>query len=215
MNIGVLGSGIVGRVLGAGFLKHGYQVMIGTRDLEKSDLQQWIRETPGVQAGTFEEAARFGEMIVLVTLGRAVERAIEQAGPANFAGKTVIDATNPLADAPPVDGVLPYFTGPNESLGERIQAKLPGAYVVKAFNSVGNTRMINPQYTQGVPTMFLCGNSDEAKSQVSEVIRKFGWEPFDCGSITSARALEPPCMLWCLPGFLRNQWTHAFKVLTR
>jgi predicted dinucleotide-binding enzyme len=202
-------------VLGAGFIKHGHQVMIGTRDLEKSELQQWIRGTPGAQAGSFEEAARFGEVIVLVTLGRAVESAIDQAGPGNFAGKTVIDATNPLSDAPPVNGVLQYFTGPNDSLGERIQAKLPAARVVKAFNSVGNTRMVNPQYAQGVPTMFLCGNSEEAKRQVSEVIRQFGWEPFDCGSITSARALEPLCMLWCIPGFLRNQWTHAFKLLTK
>jgi 8-hydroxy-5-deazaflavin:NADPH oxidoreductase len=215
MKVGILGSGIVGRVLGAGFLRHGHQVMIGTRDLDKSDLQQWVRETPGAKAGSLEEAARFGEMILLVTLGRAVVSAIDQAGPANFAGKTVIDATNPLSEAPPVNGVLQYFTGPNESLGERIQAKLPAARVVKAFNSVGNTRMVNPEYAQGVPTMFLCGNSEEAKEQVSQVIRQFGWEPFDCGSITSARAIEPLCMLWCVPGFLRNQWTHAFKVLTK
>lgn len=214
MKVGILGSGIVGRVLGAGFLKHGHQVMIGTRDSDKPDLQQWVRETPGVKTGSFEDAARFGDLILLVTLGRAAENAIELAGAANFTGKTLIDATNPLADAPPVNGVLPYFTGPNESLGERIQAKIPGANVVKAFNSVGNTRMVNPQFEQGTPTMFLCGNSDAAKSQVSEVIRQFGWEPFDCGSIVSARALEPLCMLWCLPGFLRNQWTHAFKVLT-
>jgi predicted dinucleotide-binding enzyme len=188
--------------------------MIGTRDVENTDLQQWLRDTQEAKVGSFEEAARFGEMIVLVTLGRAAESAIDQAGPANFTGKTVIDATNPLADAPPVNGVLQYFMGPNESLGERIQATLPAAHVVKAFNSVGNTRMVNPQYTLGVPTMFICGNSEEAKSQVSEVIRQFRWEPFDCGSITSARAIEPLCMLWCIPGFLRNQWTHAFKVLT-
>ncbi len=154
-------------------------------------------------------------MVVLATLGRAAESAIEQAGSANFTGKTVIDATNPLADAPPVNGVLQFTTGPNESLGEKIQAKIPGARVVKTFNSVGNTRMINPDFTQGVPTMFLCGNSDQAKTQVSEIIKQFGWEPFDCGSIISSRALEPLCMLWCIPGLLRNLWTHAFKVLVR
>jgi predicted dinucleotide-binding enzyme len=215
MKVGILGSGIVGRVLGAGFAKHGHEVMLGTRDAKKPEVQQWVRETRGVSAGTFEQAARFGQMIVLATLGRAVESAIEQAGTANFAGKTVIDATNPLADAPPVNGVLQFTTGPNESLGEKIQAKIPGARVVKAFNSVGNARMINPHFTQGTPTMFLCGNSEEAKAQAAEIIRQFGWEPFDCGSITSARALEPLCMLWCIPGFLRNQWTHAFKVLVR
>jgi predicted dinucleotide-binding enzyme len=173
-------------------------------------LQQWIRETPGAKVGSFEEAARFGEMIVLATLGRAVENAIDQAGTANFAGKTVIDA-----NAPPINGVLQYFTGPNESLSERIQAKLPAAYVVKPFNSVGNTCMVNPQYAQGVPTMFLSGNSEEANSQVWEVIRQFGWEPFDWGRHYLRTGDRTPLHAVCIPGFLRNQWTHAFKVLTR
>lgn len=215
MKVGILGSGMVGRVLGAGFIKHGHQVTLGTRDSDKQDLQQWIRETPGAKLGRFEEAAKFGELIVLATLGRVVDSVIKQAGAINFAGKTVIDSTNPLADAPPVNGVLPYFTGPNESLGERVQALLPNADVVKAFNSVGNARMVNPQYTEGVPTMFLCGNSERAKAQVSEVVRQFGWEPFDCGRITSARAIEPLCMLWCIPGLLNNQWGHAFKLLQK
>jgi 8-hydroxy-5-deazaflavin:NADPH oxidoreductase len=143
------------------------------------------------------------------------ENALELAGAGNLAGKTIIDATNPLADGPPVDGVLPFTTGPNESLGEKLQAKVPRSHVVKAFNSVGNNRMINPQFEQGTPTMFLCGNNAEAKAKVAEIIVQFGWEPFDCGAIVAARALEPLCMLWCIPGFLRGQWTHAFKVLTR
>jgi predicted dinucleotide-binding enzyme len=214
MKIGILGSGSVGRTLGAGFLKHGHEAMLGSREPKKKDVEAWVRETAGARAGTFEETARFGEILVLATLGRAVESVMELAGSANFTGKTVIDATNPLADEPPVNGVLKYTTGPNESLGEWIQAKIPAAHVVKAFNSVGNALMINPDFSQGVPTMFLCGNSDEAKLQVSAIIRQFGWEPYDCGSITSSRAIEPLCMLWCLPGFLRNDWQHAFKVLT-
>lgn len=214
MKVGVLGSGAVGQVLAVGFLKHGHQAMLGTRDPKKPDVQKWLKENPGARAGTFEEAAKFADLAVLATLGRVAENAIELAGPRNLAGKTIIDATNPLADSPPVDGVLAFTTGPNESLGEKIQAKVPASYVVKAFNSVGNARMINPYYEQGKPTMFLCGNSAEAKAQVSEIIRQFGWEPFDCGTIRSARALEPLCMLWCIPGFLRNQWDHAFKVLT-
>lgn len=214
MKIGILGSGSVGRVLGAGFLTHGYEAMLGTRDPKKKDVQDWVRETAAAKAGTFTEAARFGDVIVLAALGRAVENTIELAGPANFAGKTVIDATNPLADEPPVNGVLKYTTGSNESLGEWIQAKIPDANVVKAFNSVGNVLMVNPQFSQGTPTMFLCGNSDQAKAQVSAIIRQFGWEPYDCGSIVSARAIEPLCMLWCIPGFLKNDWHHAFKMLT-
>ena len=130
-------------------------------------------------------------------------------------GKTVMDATNPIADSPPAQGVLSYFTGPNESLGERIQAKLPQAHVVKAFNSVGNAFMINPRFEQGTPTMFYCGDNAGAKQQVADVIRQFGWEPYDCGGIIAARTIEPLCMLWCLPGFLRNEWNHAFKLLTR
>jgi 8-hydroxy-5-deazaflavin:NADPH oxidoreductase len=214
MKVGVLGSGTVGQTLGAGFLKHGHQVMLGTRDPKKPDVQKWVQNTPGATGGTFEETAKFGELIVLATLGRVVENVIDLAGTNHFTGKPVIDATNPLSDAPPIDGVLQFTTGPNESVAEKIQAKVPGAYVVKAFNSVGASRMINPQYKQGIPTMFICGNNAEAKTKVSEIIEQFGWEPFDCGTIIAARAIEPLCMLWCIPGFQRNQWTHAFKLLT-
>ena len=214
MRVGVLGSGIVGRTLGAGFLKHGHQAMIGTRDPDKQEAADWVRGTPGAKAGTFEEAARFGEIVVLAALGRVIESIVDLADPRNFSGKIVIDATNPLANETPENGILQYTTGPNESLAERIQAKLPQARVVKAFNSVGNALMINPQFSQGTPTMFYCGNSGEAKAQVAGIIRQFGWEPYDCGTIMSARALEPLCMLWCLPGFLRNDWNHAFKMLT-
>ena len=214
MKVGVLGSGVVGRALVAGFIKHGHDTMLGTRDPQKSEVQDWIRETPGARAGTFEQAAQFGELVVLAVLGRIAESVIALAGAENLAGKTVIDATNPLADEPPVNGVLQYTTGPNESLGEWIQVQLPEARVVKAFNSVGNALMVNPHFSQGTPTMFVCGNDDGAKAQVSAIVRQFGWEPYDCGSIVSARALEPLCMLWCLPGFLRNDWHHAFKMLT-
>lgn len=215
MKVGVLGSGIVGRVLGAGFIKHGHEVMIGTRDAEKGELRQWLRENAGASAGSFAAAAKFGEFLVLAVGGNVVEQALDRAGPANFAGKTLMDATNPIAAAPPINGVLQFFTGPNDSLGERIQAKLPGARVVKAFNSVGNGLMIDPHFEQGTPTMFLCGESEAAKSQVSGVIRAFGWEPFDCGGIIASRALEPLCMLWCIPMFRQNQASHAFKMLTR
>jgi predicted dinucleotide-binding enzyme len=215
MRIGILGSGDVGRSLGRGFLKYGHEAMLGSRNPKKTEVQEWLERTPGSRAGTFEETAKFGEMIVLAVLGRIVENVIELAGPQNFAGKTVIDTTNPIADRPPVNGVLIYTTGPNESLGEQIQAKIPEAHVVKAFNSVGNPLMVNPKFSQGTPTMFLCGNSKEAKAQVSDIVRQFGWEPADFGTITSARAIEPLCMLWCVPGFLGNEWQHAFTLLTK
>ena len=215
MRVGILGSGIVGQVLGAGFAKYGHAVMMGTRNPATQEVREWVAKTPGASAGTFAEAARHGELLVLVVLGRIVDKVIELAGPENFTGKTLLDATNPIADGPPVDGVLPFFTGPNESLGEKIQALLPQARVVKAFNSVGSAKMINPRYEQGPPTMFLCGNDPVAKAEASGILSQFGWEPFDCGGITASRALEPLCMLWCIPGFLNNQWTHAFKLLMR
>jgi hypothetical protein len=139
---------------------------------------------------------------------------LRAAGAPNLAGKPVIDATNPIADAPPTNGVLKFFTNHDESLMERLQREFEGAHLVKAFNSVGNTRMVNPEFAGGRPTMFICGNDDASKKTVNGILDQFGWETADMGKVESARAIEPLCMLWCIPGFLRNQWTHAFKLLT-
>jgi predicted dinucleotide-binding enzyme len=214
MKIGILGSGSVGQTLGAGFLKLGHQVMLGTRDPNKPDVQKWVQSTPAATAGTFDQTAQFGNLIVIATLGRAAEEAISLAGVDNFTGKTVMDTTNPISDTAAVGGILSYFTGPNESLGERIQSVLPKAHVVKAFNSVGAGRMINPSFAQGTPTMFLCGDNVDAKEDVSGICRQFGWQPLDCGNIVASRAIEPLCMLWCARGFQYNKWDHAFALLT-
>ena len=117
------------------------------------------------------------------------------------------------APAPPVNGVLKFFTSLDESLMERLQTAYPSVRFVKAFSSVGNARMVNPVYAAGRPTMFICGNDAAAKQTVSGVLDQFGWESLDMGSVEAARAIEPLCILWCIPGFLRNEWTHAFKVL--
>jgi hypothetical protein len=135
------------------------------------------------------------------------------AGPANLGGKVIIDTTNPIADSPPVDGVLSFFTGPNESLMERLQAAVPNARFVKAFNCVGNAFMVNPSLPGGQPTMFYCGNDAEAKKVVAGVLEKFGWDLADMGAAAGARAIEPLCQLWCIPGLRDNQWSHAFKLL--
>jgi predicted dinucleotide-binding enzyme len=213
--VGVLGSGVVGRTLAEGFLKHGYEVMLGTRDPARGEVPVWLAANPGAKDGTFRETAVFGEIVVLAVMGRVVDEVLDQAGPDHLTGKILIDATNPLADDKPVNGILTFATGPNESLGEKIQGLLPNAHVVKAFNSVGSDLMINPKFEQGTPTMFLCGNNPEAKQVVSDICVQFGWEPFDCGDIAASRAIEPLCILWCLPGFLRNDWHHAFKMLTQ
>ncbi len=150
---------------------------------------------------------------MLAVKGTVALAALRAAGGENLAEKTVIDATNPIADASPVNGVLKFFTTLDESLMEQLQREFPQARLVKAFNSVGNALMVNPAFAGGRPTMFICGNDDSAKQKVREVLDQFGWETADMGKAEAARAIEPLCMLWCIPGFLRNEWTHAFKLL--
>ncbi len=212
MKVGILGSGDVGKVLAAGFLKHGHEVMIGTRAPDK--LAEWGQKNPPGRIGTFGDTAKFAEIIVLAVKGTVATEALRALGSANLAGKIVIDATNPIVEAPPTNGVLKFSTDLNESLMERLQREFEGARFVKAFNSVGNTCMVNPQFKTGTPTMFICGNDDSAKKAVAGVVAQFGWETVDMGSAEAARAIEPLCMLWCIPGFLRNDWVHAFKLLT-
>ena len=207
---GVLGSGVVAKVLAAGLKRHGYDVRIGSRDPAK--LASFAQET-GIAAGTFAEVAATADVVVLAVKGTVASEALRLAGADELAGKVVIDTTNPIADAPPIDGVLQYFTGPNESLMERLQAEFQGARFVKAFNSVGNASMVNPTFAGGPPTMFYCGNDAEAKRVVAELLEKFGWQPADMGSAIAARAIEPLCQLWCIPGFREQRFSHAFKLL--
>jgi predicted dinucleotide-binding enzyme len=213
MKIGIIGSGAVGKVLGKAFLSEGNQVMLGSRNPEKEELIAWQKENPGAELDSFAETARFGELLVLATNGQGTAEAIALSGTSRFAGKVVIDATNPIAQQAPTNGVLHYFTNLEESLMERLQAMLPEAKLVKAFNSVGNMFMYKPSFPGGKPSMFICGNDAGAKKMVSEILDRFGWEPVDMGMVESARAIEPLCMLWCLPGMLYQQWTHAFKLL--
>lgn len=211
MNVGIIGSGIVAQTLGAGFVKHGYSVMLGTREPKK--LAAWQAQHSPATVGSFADAARFGELVVLAVKGEVAAGVLRVVGEGPLSGKVVIDTTNPIADAPPVNGVLKFFTSLDDSLMERLQQAYPKARFVKAFSSVGNARMVNPQFAGGRPTMFVCGNDAAAKQTVSQLLEQFGWETLDLGAVEAARAIEPLCILWCIPGFLRNEWTHAFKVL--
>jgi len=211
MKVGVLGSGDVAKVLAAGFIKHGHDVALGTRDAAK--LKDWASQNPKVRLATFGDSAAHGELLVLAVKGTVATEALRLAGHGNLDGKVVVDATNPIADAPPQNGVLRFFTSLDESLLERLQREVPGARFVKAFNSVGNARMVNPQYKEGRPTMFICGADQTAKATVTKVLDQFGWESADMGGVEAARAIEPLCMLWCIPGLQHNEWTHAFKLL--
>jgi hypothetical protein len=212
MKIGVVGSGVVATTLAAGFLRHGYDVTIGSRSPEK--LKDFAAQNKGVKLGTFAEAAAFGEVIVVAVKGNAAAEALRLAGAANLVGKPVIDATNPIKDAPPAKGVLQFFTDINFSLMEQLQAEFPEAHLVKAFNSVGAPAMVDPAFVGGKPTMFIAGNSEAAKAKVQGILENFGWETADMGAAEAARAIEPLCMLWCIPGFTKNEWHHAFKLLT-
>ena len=212
MKVGILGSGDVAKTLAAGFVAVGHSVMLGTRTASK--LAEWTRQNSSVKTGSFADAAKFGEVIALAVKGSAAQAALGAAEAANLAGKTVIDATNPIADAPPVNGVLKYFTTLDDSSMERLQREFGAANFVKAFSSVGSACMFNPKFKGGRPTMFICGNSDAAKQTVIQILDQFGWDAADMGKAESARAIEPLCMLWCIPGFLRNDWIHAFKLLT-
>jgi len=213
MTIGIMGSAEVGRALGHGFLAEGHSVMLGTRNPKKEEVIKWQKDHPGAAIGDFRETALFGELLLLCVPGMAVEEVIGLAGPENFRGKIVIDVTNPIDKGAPVNGVLKFFTSFDESLMERTQRRLPEARLVKAFNSVGSDLMYKPNFPGGRPTMFICGNDAKARQTVKDILTSFGWETEDMGMAEAARAIEPLCLLWCIPGFLRNQWTHAFKLL--
>ena len=212
--VGIVGSGIVGQTLANGFVKHGYDVTIGTNTASKRE--ELRSKTNGqVKVGSFEDAAKFGKIVVVATKGTAAEAALIMAGNSNLNGKTVIDTTNPIADAAPVNGVLQYFTSQNDSLMERLQTLAADAHFVKAFSCIGNAFMVNPDFNGVKPTMFICGNHGGAKSEVKTILDQFGFDVADMGAVEGARAIEPLCILWCIPGFLTNSWTHAFKLLKR
>ena len=209
--IGIIGSGIVARTLGDGFLSHNYEVMLGTRDSNK--LLDW-KNAGGVNAniGTFQEAAKFGEIIVLAVKGNVAAEAIEMAGPQNLQWKTVIDTTNPIAPAPPENGVLRFFTNFEESLMELLQTRFPEIHFVKAFNCVGSAHMVHPAFAEK-PTMFTCGNNVHSKEETHGILTEFGWDVADMGKDTAARDIEPLCMLWCIPGMMHGTWNHAFRLI--
>jgi predicted dinucleotide-binding enzyme len=212
MKIGILGSGVVGQTLAGGFLRHGQEIMIGTRSPQK--LAQWSAEVGEKgRVGSVAQAASYGDLVVLAVKGTAAMETLRSAGEESLRGKTVVDATNPIADTPPENGVLRFFTSLDHSLMEQLQSAFPDAHLVKAFNSVGNALMVNPDFGGTRPTMFICGNDAGAKREVSEILDLFGFEVEDMGSVQAARAIEPLCILWCIPGFLHNRWTHAFKLL--
>lgn len=210
--IGIIGSGPVGQTLASGFIKHGFNVMLGSRDITK--ITDWKNKAgASASVGTFEETAKYADIIVLAVKGSVAKEALILAGEDNFIGKTVIDTTNPIGNTAPINGVLNFFTNINFSLMEELQQLIPKAHFIKAFSCIGSPHMINPHFQGGKPSMFICGNNDRSKAEVSHIVSLFGFEPEDMGMIEAARSIEPLCILWCIPGLKDNRWNHAFKLL--
>jgi len=210
VKIGIFGSGDVAKSFGRGFLKEGHEVMLGSREPEK--LASWVRESgQSSSSGTFSQTAQFGDLLVIAVNGAKAVEALQIAGAANFSGKVVIDATNPLDMS---GGIPPKLIGGlGTSSGELIQKALPDAFVVKAFNSVGNAHFYKPQFAGGPPDMFICGNNAKAKEQVALISKEWGWNSIDVGGIEFSHYLEALAMIWIVTAFVGGYWNQAFKLM--
>jgi 8-hydroxy-5-deazaflavin:NADPH oxidoreductase len=214
MKIGIIGSGNVGKMLALGFEKYHHTVMISSRTPEK--LLEWKKSASFKgNTGTFHEAAGFGELLVLAVGGIIAAKVLKSIGPEMLKGKIIIDPTNPIANEPPVNGVIKFFTRLDKSLMEQLQHEYPETRFVKAFSCIGAAHMVNPDFGGTKPTMFICGNDAAAKKEVTSILTQFGFETQDMGSVEAARAIEPLCILWCIPGLTSNEWNHAFKWLKK
>ncbi|MBN1131012.1 MAG: NAD(P)-binding domain-containing protein [Chitinispirillaceae bacterium] len=212
--VGILGSGMVAQALAAGFLKNGFSVTLGSRDPAKlSDFVEKVGNR--LSTGSLSDAAAFGDLLVLAIKGKNAKEALALAGHHHLKGKTVIDTTNPIDDAPPDNGVLKFFSSLERSLMEELQAAVPDAHFVKGFSMIGAAHMVDPDFGGTRPTMFICGNSDAAKAEAFGIITTFGFDVEDLGGAEAARAIEPLCILWCIPGFRSNEWNHALKLLKK
>src|SRR5262245_54125021 len=214
MKVGILGTGDVGKALGRGFIALGHEVKMGAREASNPKATAWVKEAGAkASAGTFTDAAKFGEIVVLATLGTATEEVLRSVGPDPFKGKPVLDATNPLDFS---QGMPPKLVGNvGDSGGERHQKLLPGAHIVKVFNTVGNAHMFKPDFPGGPPDMFMCGNDEATKKKVAAICKDFGWPVIDIGGIDAAHCLEVMCMVWVLSAARANAWNQAFKMLRK
>lgn len=209
--VAILGNGVVGVAVAKGFAELGYKVVFGTRDVASTKTKDALSAVPGAEAASYAEAARSGDLAFVALPWNGLQEALALAGPGNFDGKLVIDASNPLdfsSSAPRM------AIGHTDSAGEIVQRTLSGAKVVKAFNIITASHMVHPKLPDGVPDMIIAGNDAAAKAQVSDLLRAFGWrKAIDLGDITASRLLEPLAMVWITYGFRNNHWTHGFSLL--
>jgi len=211
MKVAILGTGVAGQALARGFLDLRDEVAIGTRDPASDGARKAAAAVPGASIVPFAEAARDCDLAVLATAWSGTGQALSLAEPAQLAGKVLIDATNPLDFS---GGIPPKLAvGHSTSAGELVQAWVPAARVVKAFNIVPAPLMVSPELKGGPPTMFIAGNDPAAKQTVTDILDRFGWETIDLGGIEQSRLLEPLAMVFITYAFKFNHWTAAFKLL--
>ena len=215
MKVGILGSGMVGQNLAPAFVQTGHEIIIGTRNPNSEKIKEFIKELgSNIKVGTFEEAAMYGEIAIFAINWAGVENAIQLANPQNLAGKIVIDTTNPLDFS---TGKLKLATKGDDSAGETVQRLLPSSKVVKAFNIIGATDMFKPQFVDGPPTMFISGNDQEAKNQVTELLHTFGWpDVINLGSMENSWYFESLLMVRMAYAMKNNSWmAPAFKFISQ
>jgi predicted dinucleotide-binding enzyme len=196
MRIGILGTGVVGRTIGAALVHRGHEVRLGSRTANNPKARDWAAANGDrASQGTFADAATFGEMVFNCTSGTVSLEALRAAGAGNLAGKVLVDVANPLDFS---HGMPPTLTICNsDSLAERIQAEFPSTKVVKSLNTMTASVMVEPGLVPGEHDVFVSGNDGEAKAQVGEVLRSFGWRNVvDLGDITSARGPEMVLPIW-------------------
>lgn len=209
--VAVLGNGVVGVAVAKGFAELGYRVLFGTRNPQGAKSKEALAAVPGAQALSYAEAAKAADLAFVALPWDGLKEALASAGAANLEGKLVIDASNPLDFS---GGTPRLAIGHSDSSGETVQRLLPGAKVVKAFNIITAGHMVHPTLPDGTPDMFIAGNDDQAKAQVADLLRAFGWRaPIDLGDLTASRLLEPLAMVWIQYGFRNNHWTHGFSLL--
>jgi 8-hydroxy-5-deazaflavin:NADPH oxidoreductase len=207
MNIGIIGSGIVGQTVGGQLVALGHDVVLGTRDPGNlhsakgmaGSLANWLAGAGhGARVATFAEAAAHGAVVLNATSGTISVEALSLAGAENLAGKVLIDLANELDFSHGMPPVCLATDQEDGSVGGRIQRAFPSARVVKALNTMSAPVMVNPQQlAEGDHTVFICGNDAAAKDTVAQLLRSFGWRDiFDLGDITAAHGPEMLMALW-------------------
>ena len=209
--VAILGTGQVAIDLAKGFTSRGHSVVFGTRDVQGERAVKAVAAVPGTVALPYDQAAAQGDMAVLVTSWSGTQNALQLAGNKNLAGKLVIDVTNPLDFS---SGKPQLALGFPNSAGQSVQQWLPDAKVVKALNIITSSRMVDPKFEDGQADMFIAGNDAAAKSQVTDILKAFGWRSaMDMGDISKSYLLEAIAMTWIDYGVSRNHWSHGFSLL--